>query len=220
MSRLRGGISERYRARESELAITQSPRLSTDGPDHFRSRFLRRFYPRRVGHGFLRRRGIKTPGYDIRVDCLVAFAPPSLRRTAGEIGESDLIPIMSSRLSTATLAWTLVVVLTMMSPSTDVDAWPTFRRRDVFDNVVDGPDGLIAHLRNFGGSLYGFPSNETGLRVARWHKGMDVNPEELGEYAEGDILFPPITGRSGLAAVSARWPNGIIPFVISPYFSE
>lgn len=126
---------------------------------------------------------------------------------------------MSSRLS-ATLAWTLVVVLTMMSSSTDVDAWPMLRRRDVLDNVVDGPDGLIAHLRNFGGSLYGFPSNETGLRVARWHKGMDVNPEELGEYAEGDILFPPITGRSGLAAVSARWPNGIIPFVISPYFSE
>lgn len=124
---------------------------------------------------------------------------------------------MSSRLS-ATLAWTLVF-LTMSS--IDVDAWPlTFRRRDVFDNVVDGPDGLIAHLRNFGRSLYGFPNNETGLRVAQWHKDMDVNPEELGEYVEGDILFPPITGRSGLAAVSARWPNGIIPFVISSYFSE
>ncbi|KAL6428195.1 hypothetical protein ACFW04_008498 [Cataglyphis niger] len=48
---------------------------------------------------------------------------------------------------------------------------------------------------------------------------MDVNPEELGEYVEGDILFPPITGRNGLTAVSARWPNGIIPFVISPYFN-
>jgi len=49
---------------------------------------------------------------------------------------------------------------------------------------------------------------------------MDVNPEELGEYAEGDILFPPSIGRNALAAVSARWPNGIIPFVITPYFSE
>lgn len=126
-------------------------------------------------------------------------------------------PIMSIRIS-ATLAWALVLLTSLMS--IDVDAWPTFRRRDVFDNVVDGPDGLIAHLRNFGNSLYGFPSNETGSRVAQWHKDMDVNPEELGEYAEGDILFPPITGRSGLAAVSARWPNGIIPFVISPYFSE
>ncbi|KAM0734297.1 Zinc metalloproteinase nas-8 [Formica fusca] len=122
---------------------------------------------------------------------------------------------MSSRLS-ATLAWTLIL-LTM---SIDVDAWPlTFRRRDVFDNVVDGPDGLIAHLRKFGRSLYGFPNNETGRRVAQWHKDMDVNPEELGEYVEGDILFPPITGRNGLAAVSARWPNSIIPFVISPYFN-
>lgn len=114
----------------------------------------------------------------------------------------------------AALAWTLLALMTLTS------AWPTFRRRDVFDNAVDSPGGLIVHLRNFGGSLYGFPSNETGLKVAQWREDMDVNPEELGEYAEGDILFPPSIGRNGLATVSARWPNGVIPFVISPYFSE
>ncbi|KAL0119849.1 hypothetical protein PUN28_007937 [Cardiocondyla obscurior] len=112
----------------------------------------------------------------------------------------------------AILAWTFILTLT--------SAWPSFRRRDVFDNSVDSPDGLIAHLRNFGNLLYRSPSNETGLKVAQWHKGMDVNPEELGEYAEGDILFPPSNGaRNGLTAVSARWPNGVIPFVISPYFN-
>lgn len=121
--------------------------------------------------------------------------------------------IMPCRLL-ATPAWMFLALTTLTS------AGPTFRRRDVFDNSVDSPDGLIAHLRNFGSSLYGLPSNETGLRVAQWREDMDVNPEELGEYAEGDILFPPNNGRNGLAAVSARWPNGVIPFVISPYFSE
>lgn len=119
-----------------------------------------------------------------------------------------------SRRPSVTLAWTFLTLMTLTS------AWPTFRRRDVFDNAVDSPDGLIAHLQNFGGLLYRFPSNNTGFKVAQWREDMDVNPEELGEYAEGDILFPPNVGRNGLATVSARWPNGVIPFVISPYFSE
>jgi len=85
---------------------------------------------------------------------------------------------------------------------------------------VDSPDGLIAHLQHLGEQLYGFPDNETGLKVAQWHENMDMNPEELGSYAEGDILFPPMLGRNGLKADSARWPNGIVPFMISPYFSE
>ncbi|KYN01688.1 PREDICTED: zinc metalloproteinase nas-4-like [Cyphomyrmex costatus] len=116
----------------------------------------------------------------------------------------------------ATLVWTLLVLTTLTF------AWPSFRRRngrDIFDNAVNSPGGLIAHLRNFGSSLYRFPSNETGLKVAQWREDMDVNPEELGEYVEGDILFPPNVGRNGLAAVSARWPNGVIPFIISPYFN-
>lgn len=113
----------------------------------------------------------------------------------------------------ATLAWMFLALTTLTS------AWPTSHRRDVFDNSVDSPGGLIAYLRNYGDSLYRFPSNETGLRVAQWRQDMDVNPEELGEYVEGDIVFPP-SGRNGLTAISARWPNGVIPFVLSPYFSE
>ncbi|XP_035719568.1 zinc metalloproteinase nas-13-like isoform X3 [Vespa mandarinia] len=49
---------------------------------------------------------------------------------------------------------------------------------------------------------------------------MSVNPEELGNYAEGDILFPLGMGRNGLKAENARWPNGIIPYMISPYFGK
>jgi hypothetical protein len=113
-------------------------------------------------------------------------------------------------------AWVLFVLMS----ATLTSASPMFRRRDVFDNAVDTSDGLIAHLQHFGEQLYGFPDNETGLKVAQWHENMDMNPEELGSYAEGDILFPPMLSRNGLKADSARWPNGIVPFMISPYFSE
>lgn len=118
---------------------------------------------------------------------------------------------MSCRSSAAVLAW-VCVGLTSASPA--------LHRRDVFDNAVDSPDGLIAHLQHLGELLYGLPDNETGLKVAQWHEGLDMNPEELGSYAEGDILFPSTMGRNGLKADTARWPNGVVPFVISPYFSE
>nr|XP_012146511.1 PREDICTED: zinc metalloproteinase nas-13-like isoform X4 [Megachile rotundata] len=98
-------------------------------------------------------------------------------------------------------------------------AWP-FRRRDVLDNSVDSPDGVIAHLQHFGPMLYGFPDNETGAIVATWHEGWDRNPEELGNYAEGDILFPLQLGKNGIRAESARWPGGVVPYMISPYFNE
>lgn len=105
------------------------------------------------------------------------------------------------------------VLLTLTS------AWP-FRRRDVLDNSVDSPHGVIAHLQHFGAMLYRFPDNETGAIVANWHEGWDRNPEELGSYAEGDILFPPPLEKNGLKAESARWPGGVVPYMISPYFSK
>lgn len=120
---------------------------------------------------------------------------------------------MSSRSLVSALMWAFFLLTTLTL------AWP-LRRRDVFDNAVDSPDGLIAHLQHLGESLFGLPDNETGFKVAQWHENMDVNPEELGNYAEGDILFPPVFGRNGLKAESARWPNGVIPYMISPYFSE
>ncbi|KAK2580109.1 hypothetical protein KPH14_012387 [Odynerus spinipes] len=97
--------------------------------------------------------------------------------------------------------------------------WP-YRRRDAFDNLVDTPNALVSYLETLGQALYGLPNNETGQKVAEWHEGMPVNPEELGNYAEGDILFPVTLGRNGLKAESARWPDGVIPYMISPYFDE
>lgn len=63
------------------------------------------------------------------------------------------------------------------------------------------------------------PDNKTGDKVAQWHENMGVNPEELGEYAEGDILYPAM-GRNGIRVETARWPDGVVPFVISPFFSK
>lgn len=100
------------------------------------------------------------------------------------------------------------------------NAWPFFRRREVFDNAVDSPDGLISHLSHLDGTMFGLPSNDTGAKVAEWHEGAEVNPEELGEYAEGDILFPLGFGRNGLTAETSRWPGGVVPYMISPYFSR
>ncbi|XP_076181584.1 zinc metalloproteinase nas-13 [Ptiloglossa arizonensis] len=99
-----------------------------------------------------------------------------------------------------------------------VFGWP-FQRRDVLDNSALSPEGVIAHLWHFGENLYRFPDNATGEIVANWHVGWDRNPEELGSYAEGDILFPPQLGKNGLKAESARWPGGVVPYMLSPYFN-
>lgn len=60
----------------------------------------------------------------------------------------------------------------------------------------------------------GKPSEATGELVAQWKPDDLVNAEELGEYAQGDILFVAGSLKNGLAPDSTRWPNGIIPFEI------
>lgn len=92
-----------------------------------------------------------------------------------------------------------------------------FWRRDVYDNNLDGGMGNLAHME---GRIFGNPSNASGARVAKWSQSQGGNPEELGEYAEGDILFPASFGRNGLRADITRWPGGVIPYMISPFFSK
>ncbi|KZC10613.1 PREDICTED: zinc metalloproteinase nas-13-like [Dufourea novaeangliae] len=112
--------------------------------------------------------------------------------------------------------FSIVCALVLLTSAT---GWP-FQRRDILDNSVDSPDSVIAHLQHFGEILYRFPDNATGAAVANWHEGWDTNPEELGSYAEGDILFPAHLEKNGLKAESARWPRGVVPYMISPYFNE
>jgi len=56
------------------------------------------------------------------------------------------------------------------------------------------------------------------MRVDAWKNDSNVNPEELGLYLEGDIMQH--ASRSGLTALTARWPGGVVPFAIGGAFSE
>ncbi|GJQ85906.1 hypothetical protein Trydic_g21761 [Trypoxylus dichotomus] len=76
-------------------------------------------------------------------------------------------------------------------------------------------------ISHYGTALFGSPNNETGEKVSEWNsKSSEVNPEELGEYLEGDILFPSKV-KNGLLAFSAKWDGGMVPYVIvGPYNNE
>lgn len=51
---------------------------------------------------------------------------------------------------------------------------------------------------------------ETGRE---WTPESLVNPEELGEYFEGDIELPlPPLDKNGLLDEKYRWPGGVVPF--------
>lgn len=87
------------------------------------------------------------------------------------------------------------------------------------DNSLDEDDASLIDLSHYGSSIFGVPSNETGKRVASYDpETSDLNPEELGEYLEGDMLMPPDFARNGLIATTSHWPGGIVPFEISGYF--
>lgn len=90
-----------------------------------------------------------------------------------------------------------------------------------FENnlLEDDPSVPIIDLSHFGASIFGVPSNKTGQLVDSYDPTTNgQNPEELGEYLEGDMLMPPSFGRNGLIAQSSHWAGGIVPFEISGYF--
>lgn len=89
------------------------------------------------------------------------------------------------------------------------------------DNFLDEDDVELIDLSHFGSSIFREPSNQTGLLVASYDPNKnDFNPEEMGEYLEGDILIPPSLARNGLVAVSSHWPGAIVPFEIRGYFGK
>lgn len=75
-------------------------------------------------------------------------------------------------------------------------------------------------LSEYGSRLFGDPDKEVGVMVENWKTHQqNGNPEELGSYLEGDILFPRSQSRNGLIAETHRWPDGIIPFEIVADYS-
>ncbi|XP_050311747.1 zinc metalloproteinase nas-4-like [Anthonomus grandis grandis] len=78
--------------------------------------------------------------------------------------------------------------------------------------------GTTVDLSYLGDRIYKTPDPATGDKVDNWNATSDINPEELGEYAEGDIVFTKSKLRNGLTSESSRWPNGEIPYQIDGYF--
>lgn len=88
------------------------------------------------------------------------------------------------------------------------------------DNSIEGDDDVI-DLSHLGARLFGLPDNKTGEIVASYNPETEgANPEELGNYLEGDMLMPKVQGRNGLTATSARWPNAVVPFEIKGSFGR
>jgi hypothetical protein len=79
--------------------------------------------------------------------------------------------------------------------------------------LMSEPVDDVIDLARFGDVIYGDPNDSVGRMVDEWTVESKVNPEELGSYFEGDILFPMDEGRNGLAKESTRWPNGVVPYV-------
>lgn len=87
-------------------------------------------------------------------------------------------------------------------------------------NALDDEEELI-DLSHLGSSAYGEPDNKTGEIVAAYNPNQsNLNPEELGNYLEGDILMQKGMGRNGLTASSAKWPGGVVPYEIRGSFGE
>ncbi|XP_011704691.1 PREDICTED: zinc metalloproteinase nas-7-like [Wasmannia auropunctata] len=80
--------------------------------------------------------------------------------------------------------------------------------------------GAIPYTRNTRELPMMVPDKETGARVAKWTKEMNVNPEELGSYFEGDIMITRNTKRNGATDESLRWPNCVVPYEINGDFDD
>lgn len=87
-------------------------------------------------------------------------------------------------------------------------------------NEIDSDEDLI-DLSHLGNGIYGEPNSETGDIIAQYNPEQnEANPEELGNYLEGDMLMPKAMARNGLTATTARWPGGKVPFEIKGSFGE
>ncbi|XP_075984058.1 hatching enzyme 1.2-like [Anticarsia gemmatalis] len=117
----------------------------------------------------------------------------------------------------------LVFCLVILLPR--YNASPASRRFNFYDILYDYEENGIDEseaidISSLGPEAYGFPSSESGNAVASWSESSQMNPEEVGEYAEGDILMPPQKGRNGVKEETFRWPKGIIPYTIEPQFNQ
>lgn len=87
--------------------------------------------------------------------------------------------------------------------------------------LANGHPQSLSDLSYLGKKIYVQPNLWSGERVAEYNPKKDLeNPEEMGNYAEGDMVMPEVHGRSVIAWQSSRWPGSIIPYEISGNFGK
>lgn len=72
----------------------------------------------------------------------------------------------------------------------------------------------------FFGYIFNSPiadKKENESNLDSWNEFDLQNPEELGNYFEGDLIVPKF-GKNGLVDTASRWNKGIIPYEISRNF--
>ncbi|XP_026488942.1 zinc metalloproteinase nas-7-like [Vanessa tameamea] len=94
---------------------------------------------------------------------------------------------------------------------------PSVIVNDETENSID--DGDVIDLTGLEPNAFGYPKDESGEAVANWTESSLMNPEEMGGYAEGDILIPQYT-RNGVRDQASLWPKGIIPYDIDRRFNQ
>ncbi|CAK1541405.1 unnamed protein product [Leptosia nina] len=86
-------------------------------------------------------------------------------------------------------------------------------------NSIDGVEEYSIDISGLDQLAFGIPKNESGVAVSEWTDSSLMNPEEMGEYLEGDILMPGLA-RNGIRDKTSRWTDGIIPYVMDGGFTQ
>lgn len=114
----------------------------------------------------------------------------------------------------------LFIFITCLITFDGIIASPKEQPYQVSNDKVQTEKEYEINLSHLGNRIYGLPNEISGKRVAEWNKNHGMNPEELGTYAEGDILFSHPTEKSAYAANFFRWRGAKIPYKITGFFSK
>lgn len=75
-------------------------------------------------------------------------------------------------------------------------------------------------LSRYGPEIYNEPSKVAGKMLTKWSEAKGKgNPEEQGNYFEGDIMIPG-EARNGVILAAQKWKDGLVPYVIKGSFSK
>nr|CAI5862021.1 unnamed protein product [Callosobruchus analis] len=104
-----------------------------------------------------------------------------------------------------------VLVFSVITFISRVSSFPSFALDDSVEERIEVDFSFL------GEKAFKEPDPEVGKRLENWNSSSS-HPEELGEYAQGDIVIPRDLSRNGLISNTFRWRAGIIPYEIVGIF--